>query len=62
MFKSNENLLDHVLEKNMAEASIYIDIEEREMARQSRMLKNHMADEHEFASTDDDQMSRVKVM
>jgi hypothetical protein len=39
LFKSNENILDHVLEKNMAEAQIFIDLEERELERQSRMLK-----------------------
>ena len=39
LFKSNENILDYVLQKNMAEAQIYIEMEDKELHRQSLMLK-----------------------
>ena len=37
--KSSENILDHILEKNMAEAEIYIEMENEQLAKQSRMLQ-----------------------
>jgi hypothetical protein len=37
--KSAENILDHILEKNMAEATLYIEREDRELARQSAILR-----------------------
>ena len=37
--KSSENIFDHILEKNMAEAEIYIELENEQLAKQSRMLQ-----------------------
>lgn len=37
--KSSENIFDHILEKNMAEAEIYIEMENEQLAKQSRMLQ-----------------------
>ncbi len=37
--KSSENILDHILEKNMAEAEMYIEMEDEKLARQSKVLQ-----------------------
>jgi len=48
----------------MAEAQIYIDMENQEIERQSRMLKRGSISDQEFLfqSSDDDQMAKKVLM
>jgi hypothetical protein len=48
---------------NMAEAELYIEIEDREIARQSRMLGAvKILDDDDMFSTEDEQVQRMQMM
>jgi len=57
LVKSSENILDLVLERNLAEAQIYIEMEDAELQRQSKLLRAPgflmLRDESDFTNEED---------
>ena len=54
--KSAENILDHILEKNMAEAELYIEMEDERLAKQSKILQRAIEGYVDDSSNEDNRM------